>query len=306
MSQEIKALDNTIWLMEPGRLAQMIQRAMQVTAWPTHLEIENARKLQAGKPVSKAPGKVAVIQMQGIIEQRMGPMGYMFGGASTEWAEMAINQCLADKSVEAIVLDMDSPGGTSYGVEELSDVLYDASKKKRVYAIANSMACSAAHWIASSAPGKFCVTPGGDCGSVGVFVAHADYTGAMEQEGVKVTIIRTPKYKAEGNPYEPLSADTREHLQQMVDDTYARFVKAVARNRGVSQAKVRDTHGEGRMVPADDALSAGMCDSVLTMSQLMNSLGSSWPDLAHGHTMGMSAEILRMRHEHQKAKIRNV
>jgi ClpP class serine protease len=93
--------------------------------------------------------------------------------------------------------------------------------------------------------------------------------------GVKTTLISAGKYKVEGNPYEPLSAQARGSIQYIVDSFYGMFTKAVARGRGVSQAAVRDSYGQGRMVLAAAAVRQGMADSVATMDATLARFGVS-------------------------------
>jgi ClpP class serine protease len=104
-------------------------------------------------------------------------------------------------------------------------------------------------------------------GSIGVFAAHEDISKALEEEGVKVTLISAGKYKTEGMPYEPLCAEARASMQQMVNTFGDMFINAVARNRGVATSTVKHGFGEGRMVLAQDAVRAGMADGLASLDQ---------------------------------------
>jgi ClpP class serine protease len=86
-------------------------------------------------------------------------------------------------------------------------------------------------------------------------------------EGIKVSLISAGKYKTEGMPYEPLSAEARASMQGMVNSFGDMFTNAVARNRGVGSYAVKNGFGEGRMVLAQDAVKAGMADGVATIEQ---------------------------------------
>jgi ClpP class serine protease len=113
------------------------------------------------------------------------------------------------------------------------------------------------------------VTPSGQVGSIGVFAAHEDISKALDMEGIKVSLISAGKYKTEGMPYEPLSAEARANMQQMVNSFGDMFTNAVARNRGVGSYTVKNGFGEGRMVLARDAVKSGMADSVATLDQTL-------------------------------------
>ena len=125
-----------------------------------------------------------------------------------------------------------------------------ARKVKPVVASVNSLAASAGYWLAAQA-GEVYVTPGGEAGSIGVWMAHEDWSAAMAEQGVKVTLISSGKHKVEGNPYEPLSEEARTFLQGRTDEYYAAFTKAVAKGRGVPIDAVRSGMGQGRVLGAE-------------------------------------------------------
>jgi signal peptide peptidase SppA len=212
-----------------------------------------------------APGSVAVIPMTGIISHRMSMMSEISGGGggSTQALTAQFRQALQDPNCKAIVFDVDSPGGSVEGVTELASEIYDARKVKPIIAVANAMACSAAYWLASAASEVVC-TNSGNCGSIGVYLLLQDESKALEDEGVKITMLKAGKYKAEGHPSQPLTDEARDFLQGQVDSVYSMFVKAVAQQRGVSQGSVREGMGQGRSLLATDAVKAGLADRVGT------------------------------------------
>lgn len=219
-------------------------------------------------------GTVAVLPLSGTILHRMGSMAEMSGGISTERFSKWFQAALKDPNVKAIVIDCDSPGGTVYGVGELADEIYRGKAKKQIIGVANAMSASAAYYLLSQCT-EVVVTPSGQVGSIGVFCAHEDLSKAAADAGVKVSLISAGKYKTEGNPFEPLSDEARQNLQNMVNDYYDAFTKAVARGRGVSLADVRSGFGEGRVVSAQDAVKAKMADRVATLDQTLSRLGAT-------------------------------
>jgi capsid assembly protease len=236
-------------------------------------------------------GAVAVIPVLGSIGQRMNMMQAMSGGTSTEALNGALRQAMSDPNVSTIVMDIDSPGGGVYGVAELGAFIADAVKsgEKPIIAQVNSLAASAAYWIASQAT-EIVVTPGGEVGSIGVYTVHEDVSAAAEQAGVKHTIVKAGKYKAEGSRFEPLADDAKAALQKRVDEYYGMFVSAVAQGRSratgarVTAATVRNAYGEGRVVGAEEAVSLGMADRVGTLDDTLKRL------VGGGSRRRMSAE----------------
>jgi len=234
---------------------------------------------QAAAPGSSSrskAGSIAVLPISGTISHRTGLMSDMSGGTSTEKFTQWLRAAVADPSVKAIVLDIDSPGGTVDGVPELADEIYKANQSKPVTAVANTQAASAAYWLGSQAK-EFVVTPSGEVGSIGVFGAHEDMSQALDKAGVKVSLVSAGKYKTEGNPFEPLSDEARGALQDSVNSYYDMFTRAVARGRQSDQQSVQNGFGQGRMIPANKAVKMGMADRVATLDQTLARLGARTP-----------------------------
>jgi capsid assembly protease len=239
---------------------------------PEDVDYPNGRWIGGG-PVSgrssAANANIAVIPVIGIISHRMELMEQVSGGGQSPGTiTQSFRAALADPSVSSIVLDIDSPGGTVFGLAELGDEIRAARGKKPIVAVANSVAASAAYWLGSQAE-EFVVTPSGMVGSIGVLSMHQDIAGMLEQEGVKINLIHFGKYKVEGNPFEALGDEARAAIQADVDAYGGMFHRAVAKGRGVAVEKVRSEFGQGRMIMASDALARGMVDAVETFDDVI-------------------------------------
>ena len=233
----------------------------------------NARDARRQSSVSNSGGGIAVLPLYGIVTQRGNMVDDVSGPgtASTQQFSNILRAALQDETVSQILIDIDSPGGSVYGVAELADEIVSARAQKPVVAIANSLAASAAYWIGCSAS-EFYVTPGGEVGSIGVWQAHQDYSKAMDEAGVKTTLISAGKFKVEGNPYAPLDEEAQGFMQSRVDDYYAAFTKAVAKGRGVPISQVRDGMGQGRVLGADAALASSMVDGIATFNDVVKKM----------------------------------
>jgi signal peptide peptidase SppA len=272
---------STPWALMPERLNAV---SAVMARWSSHAPATTevlagidtdklAREARRQTATSVSGGGIAVLPLYGVITQRgnmiedvSGP-----GSVSTQRFASALRQALADESVSQILIDIDSPGGSVYGVAELADEIVAARAQKPIIAIANSLAASAAYWIGCSAS-EFYVTPGGEVGSIGVWQAHFDYSQALAAEGVTPTLISAGTYKVEGNPYAPLSPEAQAFMQSRVDDYYLAFCKGVARGRGVPVAQVRNGMGQGRVLGADAAIEQGMINGVITLNEMLNKL----------------------------------
>jgi len=231
-----------------------------------------ARIGAASRRSASAPqGGVAVIPLYGVVCQKAGSFTAISGGTSIEGLLGDLRQAVADPNVTAIVLDVDSPGGSVFGVPEAFAEIRQMNGRKRVIAVANPMAASAAYWIACACDEIVCI-PSGEVGSVGVLAVHEDWSGFNEQVGVKPTYVHAGQYKVELNPDQPLGTDARAYLQQQIDATYGDFVRAVAKGRGVAADVVRESFGQGRMLLAKDAKAAGMIDGIATLEETVQRL----------------------------------
>ena len=271
----------TPWALMPERLnavaAVLARWSQNALASPDVIAAVDADKVarEARRQTATAVsgGGIAVLPLYGVVTQRGNMVDDVSGpgSVSTQKFAAALRQALADESVSQILIDIDSPGGSVYGVAELADEIIAARTQKPIIAIANSLAASAAYWIGCSAS-EFYVTPGGEVGSIGVWQAHFDYSQALAAEGVTPTLISAGKYKVEGNPYAPLDAEAQAFMQSRVDDYFLIFAKAVAKGRGVPIAQVRNGMGQGRVLGADAALAENMVDGVSPYKQLVTNM----------------------------------
>lgn len=232
--------------------------------------IDDAR----AKDIAETDGKVAVIPVYGVLAQKMDMFSAMSGGTSYAGIKKALHSALSNEDVKAIVLDVDSPGGTVPGTDELAtEIRKLRGGEKPIIAQVNSLAASAAYWVASAAD-EIVVTPSGRAGSIGVYTAHDDVSKALEQRGIKRTYISAGKHKVEGNETEPLSKDTLAHVQDGVNRSYNKFVAAVAEGRGTTVGKVEDGYGQGRVFYAESLMDRGMVDRVATLEETLERFGA--------------------------------
>lgn len=234
---------------------------------------EELAQVDVMTPANSGAG-VAVLPLYGIIAQRMGIMEAMSGGTSTDSFAQAMRELVADSSVKAIVVDVHSPGGTTYGMTELADVIYGLRGQKPMVAQVNSLMASAAFWIGSQFD-EIAVTPGGELGHIGVSSLHIDKSKALEDAGLKAYLVTAGKYKHEqsmGSDLIPPTDEALAAMQASVDEAYGRFVSAVARGRRVTSDQVINGFGEGRVVSATDAVKLGMADRIATLEQTVTRL----------------------------------
>lgn len=272
----IMALAEERWAIHPDKLQAILDFMADQSAGLKYSAEEIEAKIGKGQEqaIARQEGNVAILPLRGVIANRMSMFGDISGGTSSEGFGRNFQSAVRDDGVKAIILDVDSPGGVVSGTPELSSMIYQARGTKPIIAHVNANAASAAYWIASAAD-EIVVTPSGAVGSIGVVGVHDDLSAALEKAGVKKTIIKAGEFKTEGNPFEPLSDDARARKQAKVDASYDQFVRAVARNRNVSLAAVREGFGRGDMVDAEPAVAEGMADRIGTLEETLQRFGAS-------------------------------
>lgn len=290
------------WAMHPDKLTAIVA-ALKVKAKGDDLEwdgeadnggvayMAHAAKITPGKAASiaRAPGSVAVLPMRGVLTHRMGSLEESSGNTTYERLGQSLRALVNNTDVKAIVLDCNSPGGVTDGCVELANDMRALRGTKPIIAQVNTMAASAAYWLATQAD-EVVVTPSGAVGSIGVYTVHEDISAWLDAEGIKETLISAGKFKVEGNPYEPLSEEARAYIQADVDAFHSMFIDAVAAGRDQSAATVREDFGQGRMVLAADAVKRGMADRVATLEETLNRYGASM----HGAAAPARARAARM------------
>lgn len=227
----------------------------------------------AGEPKARKQKSVAVLPLYGVVEPKTTLRGYLFGGTSLAAFGRAFDAAMADDSVGAILLDIDSPGGSVFGTHELSDKIFKARGTKPIVGLANHQADSAAYSI-GTAVDRLYVTPSGRVGSVGTMVTHQDWSKAYEEAGIREYVIASDDspFKGEWSESQPVSQEYLDDLKAMVNEYQKPFVETVARNRGVSVADVRAKFGKGRDVGSKYAVENGMADGVATFDEVLSKM----------------------------------
>jgi protease-4 len=203
-------------------------------------------------------GNTAVIPIEGTILNKASGLEAMCGAFSLEGFKADLKTVAGLPEVKNILLNISSGGGTVTGVPEAADLIGQIAKVKNVYAYTDECIASAAYWLASQANAIF-ISKSAEVGSIGVYLALLDITGAMAQQGVKLELFKAGKFKAMGIPGAPLSDDERAILQASVDKVYQDFTGYVRSKRPA----VSPDSMQGQMFDSSDALKAGLIDGIV-------------------------------------------
>lgn len=266
------------WAIQPEKLVELKH------IYETHLRGEKidikAVEARIGKPLDNRPGGyevvdgVTVIPVDGVIAKKMNLFTQVSGGVSTDLLARDLKAAIDDPSIRAIVLAIDSPGGTVDGTVDIARLVFESRGVKPIVAYTDGTMASAAYWIGSATDKVYIGNDATLVGSIGVVAMHQDVSMAEEQRGIKTTEVYAGRYKRIASQYAPLSEEGRAYLQDRVDYLYSVFISAVADNRGVRVEKVLKDMADGKVFSGKQAMEAGLVDGVSTLDALIANLKS--------------------------------
>lgn len=257
------------WAIENTAMAEMLAfveaRLAGVTIDASSFQAQAAKNQNE----SYVLNGVGVVPIVGKISPKANLMTNFSGGTSSQAIQQSVRAFRSDDSVSKIVLAIDSPGGAVEGIAEVVEEVRQAREVKPVIAQVEHLAASAAYWIASQAS-EIVSSPSGRVGSIGVIAVVEEISKMLEAQGRNFKVVSAGKYKAEGNPFEPMSPEFIDYLKSEVQSSYEDFVSDVAKGRGVKLSQVKNGFGEGRVVASKAALAQNMIDRISTLEQTIN------------------------------------
>ena len=209
--------------------------------------------------------KILLVEIDGLIDDTRAPEALL---ELAEYSMVArvrevLDRARADDDVAALLLRIDSPGGTVTASDQIYDEILRFRVERRVPVVAQmlSTAASGAYYVAMAAD-TVQAHPTTITGSIGVVFSSLSFAGLMDKVGVEDQSVVAGRYKEIASPTRRLSADERAQLQSIVDDLHARFREAVARGRPELSADQIDAASDGRIFSASQALDLGLVDRV--------------------------------------------
>ena len=168
---------------------------------------------------------------------------------------------IAEKDeVAAVIVHVDSPGGTAVGGEAHYEALREIAAEKPLVAQVSTLAASAGYMVAAAAD-HIVARNTSIVGSIGVIVQVPNVTGLLNRVGVEVRSIKSAPLKAEPSPFDPITPDDEAMMQRMVDDSYAWFVALVAERRDFDEAAALRL-ADGSVFSGRQALENGLIDAL--------------------------------------------
>ncbi|MCW3488897.1 signal peptide peptidase SppA [Dethiobacter alkaliphilus] len=214
---------------------------------------------------------VAVIHLEGIIMD--GQIQPLFGApGGTRQIIGQLQDAAADRDVAAVVLRINSPGGTPAASQEVyNEVQRLKESGKPVVVSVGEMAASGGYWIASAAD-EIVANPASVTGSIGVIMETTNFVELYEMLGIESEVFKSGQYKDMGSAARPLSDDEREIIQSMVDDIFQQFVDVVASGRSLDREAVLEV-ADGRIFTGRQAKELGLVDRLGDLNTAIDAAG---------------------------------
>ncbi len=193
-----------------------------------------------------------------------------FIGESSDIIEQ-INQFGKDDGIKAVIVRINSPGGSVAPSQEIYEAIVHLKKKKKVVASMGSVAASGGYMIACAAD-KIVANPGTITGSISAMMNFANAEELLKKIGLKTSVIKSGKYKDIGSPAREMTAEERSLLQELVDDIYDQFLETVAMNRKIPKDDLREI-ADGRVFSGRQAKKISLVDDIGDLSYAVDLAG---------------------------------
>ena len=259
-----------LWAVDEDQFTLLFDQASR-TDLVAHVLANRGNTAMAAARVSRqeaAETSIAVIEIRGTLTKRGSSLSM---AGSMVRIRRAVREAANDRDVDAILLRIDSPGGTVAGTSELAREIAAADQRKPVFAFVEDLAASAAYWVASQARQIFANERTAIVGSIGSYTVLYDFSGAAAQQRVRPVVIRSGEFKGLGTWGTEITAAHKAYIQERVDKIQAEFTAGVAAGRKMSVAKVEEL-ADGRVHVAEDARVLGLIDGIQTFEQTMGQL----------------------------------
>jgi signal peptide peptidase SppA len=217
-------------------------------------------------------GGVAHFAVEGTIAPKANLFTQISGGVSSQMTLKQINSMHADPRVRSVLIELDSPGGSVFGVSAVADAIRAMAADKPTVTLSTGMMASAGYWWGSAANAVYISGLTDFVGSIGVVATHNYQPRAAGGQKTEVTAGR---YKRIASDTAPLTAEGQAYLQAQVDELYRVFVDAVAQSRNVSVQQVLEHMADGRVFVGQQAIDAGLVDGVSSVESLVEQLAST-------------------------------
>lgn len=222
------------------------------------------RHLTAGE------GKIALIYIDGVIMGGRGQTNVLGETGGTDTLMKELREAREDASVRAVVLRINSPGGSAPASQEVGEEIKKLRKTgKPVVTSMGDVAASGGYWLAAVTD-KIYANPASLTGSIGVYIPYSNWEELYKKIGIQQEKIKSGPHKDILSPERSLTKEERAIIQAMVDDLYEQFVAVVAEGRHLDPATVRQL-ADGRIYTGNQAKAVGLVDELGNLYDALDS-----------------------------------
>ncbi|MEJ2584345.1 MAG: signal peptide peptidase SppA [Robiginitalea sp.] len=231
---------------------------------PEKISLQRYMRYSRNKRLHKGSDEIAVVYAQGEILYGEGGPNYIGQGQMIK----ALRSAREDDDVKAVVLRVNSPGGSALTSDIIWRELQLTRKEKPVVVSLSDMAASGGYYLAVGGD-KILAEPSSITGSIGVFATVPNISGLSDKIGVNAEQVGTHKFSMEYSFFEPMREDFREILKGSIEKTYDTFLQRVADGRGIPVSKV-DSLARGKVWSGTEALENGLVDRLGGMPEALD------------------------------------
>ena len=258
------------WAYEPERLFAQL-RVIQSTDFAIHMAAPQPPRPSNVQMTPAKNGKtVARIDMLGTLMKQQSSMG----GTSTVQLRRDIRTAANDPNVSAILLAIDSPGGTVAGTFDLAADVKAARKQKPVWAHIDDLGASAAYWVASQADVIYANSPQALVGSIGTVMTIYDVSKSATAQGVEALVFATGPLKGAGTPGAAVTEEQRAYYQTLVENIQVQFDAAVKSGRGMTATQLAAVRSGGVFL-ASEAVGLKLIDGIRPLDKTLAELSAA-------------------------------
>jgi signal peptide peptidase SppA len=235
---------------------------------------------------------IAVLPISGMIIPKSDFFTIFFGGfAALDILERDFRILLGREDVHTIVMDIDSPGGNAFGVQQFANLVFEAREKKHIISVTSGMMASAAMWIGAAAHKVFITGDVTITGSIGTVTTHTDISELNKMIGITQTEIVAGKFKRIPSDLQPLDDEGRAVLQNQVNQANKAFVTDMAKFKNIKLLAVNKM-AEGKEFIGSEAIKVGLIDGLLTMGHLFDSINNNSIDNFNSFNGGQKMTLI--------------
>lgn len=204
--------------------------------------------------------RIKVINLNGMITDTDEKSVFSLSDSSISSTIKKLRKAAENSKIKAVLLRINSPGGTVATSQEINQAVTALREKKPVFATMGDVAASGGYYVAC-ATDKIYANPGTLTGSIGVILNGMNFKGLADKLGVQPQVIKSGLFKDIASPYRPMTDEERKILQGLIDDSYDQFVHAVAAGRKMNVEAVKKI-ADGRIYSGRQAKANGLVDEL--------------------------------------------